>query len=87
MSGDALTLAGPMAARLGLHLPVLSDPQAQVIHQYRMLHPLTNQAQMGYVLIDASGRIRARVIDPAFGAHSEAILQRVARWGAAASSP
>ena len=87
VSGDALTLAAPMAARLGLHFPVLSDPQAQVIHQYRMLNPLTNQAHMGYVLIDASGRVRARVIDPSFGAHSEAILQRVARWGATAASP
>jgi peroxiredoxin len=87
VSSDALTLAGPMVARLGLHFPVLSDLQARVIYQYRMLNPLTNQAHMGYVLIDASGRLRARVIDPSFGTHSEAILQRVARWSATAASP
>lgn len=86
VSRDALTLAVPMATRLGLHFPVLSDTQAQVIHQYRMLNPLTNQAHMGYVLVDASGRLRARVIDPSFGAHSEAIIQRVAHWGATAST-
>ena len=43
VSSDALTLAGPMVARLGLHFPVLSDLQARVIYQYRMLNPLTNQ--------------------------------------------
>jgi len=87
VSSDTLTLAVPMAAKLGLHFPVLSDPQAQLIHQYRMRNPLTNQAYMGYVLIDASGRVRARELDPAFGAPSEVILQRVARWGATSSSP
>ena len=87
VSRDALTLAVPMAARLGLYFPVLSDPPARVIHQYRMLNPLTHQAHMGYVLIDTSGRVRARVIDSSFGTHSEAILQRVAHWGATASSP
>ena len=87
VSGDALPLAVPMAARLGLYFPLLSDPQSRVIYQYRMLNPLTNQAHMGYVLIDASGRLRARVIDPSFGTHSEAILQRVARWGATGASP
>ena len=40
---------------------------------------------MGYVLIDAHGRVRAREVDAFFGAHSEAILQRLARVGAAAS--
>jgi peroxiredoxin len=87
VSSDALTLAVPMAAKLGLHFPVLSDPQATVIREYHMLNPLMNHAHMGYVLIDALGRLRARVIDPSFGAHSPAILQRVARWGATASSP
>ena len=67
VSSDTLTLAVPMAAKLGLHFPVLSDPQAQLIHQYRMLNPLTNQAHMGYVLIDASGRVRARELTPPLG--------------------
>ena len=87
VSRDALPLAVPMAAKLGLHFPVLSDPQAQVIRAYHMLNPLMNQAHMGYVLIDALGRQRARVLDPSFGEHSGVILQRVARWGAIAASP
>ena len=86
VSSDALTLAVPMAARLGLHFPVLSDPQGTVIRQYHMFNPLMNQAHMGYVLIDVLGRVRARVLDPSFGAHSAVILQRVTRWRATASS-
>jgi peroxiredoxin len=87
VSRDALTLVVPMAAKLGLHFPVLSDPQATVIRQYHMFNPLMNHAYMGYVLIDALGHLRARVLDPSFGEHSEVILQRVARWGAPALSP
>ena len=40
-----------------------------------------------YVLIDAHGRVHAREVDPYFGVHSEAILQRLARGGAAAVAP
>jgi hypothetical protein len=46
-----------------------------------------SMAQMGYVLIDGHGRVLARVVDASFGAHSAAILQRLARAGQAASSP
>ena len=87
LSIDAPTLAAQTASRVGLHFPLLSDPQAQVIRQYRMFDPLGSMAQMGYVLIDGRGLMRAREVDPRFGAHSEAILQRLARAGAAASSP
>ena len=87
LSIDAPEVAARTASKVGLHFPLLSDPSAQVIRQYRMFNPPMSMAHMGYVLIDASGRVRARVIDPSFGAHSAAILQRVARWGATASSP
>ena len=70
---------------MGLHFPVLSDPQAQVIRQYRMFNP--HAMPMGYVLIDAHGRVQARVVDAYFGAQSAAILQRLAHMGAAAVAP
>ncbi len=87
LSSDPPTLAAQTASRLGLHFPLLSDPQAQVIRQYRMFDPPMSMAQMGYVLIDGHGRVLAREVDAFFGAHSAAILQRLARVGAAASSP
>ena len=40
---------------------------------------------MGYVLIDA--HVQARAVDGYFGAHSAAILQRLAHMGAAAVAP
>ena len=39
------------AAKVGLHFPLLSDPSAQVIRQYRMFNPPMSMAHMGYVLI------------------------------------
>jgi hypothetical protein len=46
-----------------------------------------SMAHMGYVLIAAHGRVQqARVVDGYFGAHSAAILQRLACVGEAASS-
>jgi len=87
LSIDSPILAAQTASRLGLHFPLLSDPQAQVIRQYRMFDPLTSMAQMGYVLIDGHGRVLAREVDAFFGAHSAAVLQRLARAGAAASAP
>ena len=87
LSIDAPTLAAQTASRLGLHFPLLSDPQAQVIRQYRMFDPPMRMAHMGYVLIDAHGRVQARVVDAYFGAQSAAILQRLAHMGAAAVAP
>jgi peroxiredoxin len=85
LSIDPPEVAAWTASKLGLHFPLLSDPQAQVIRQYRMFNPPMSMASMGYVLIDAHGRVRAREVDPYFGGHSEAILQHLARVGAAAS--
>ena len=79
LSIDPPHVAAHTASRLGLHFPLLSDPLAQVIRQYRMFNPPMSMAQMGYVLIDGRGRVLARVVDAFFGTHSEAILQRLAR--------
>ena len=76
-----------MASRLGLQFPLLSDPLGQVIRQYQMFNPPMNMASMGYVLIDAHGRVRTRAVDPSFGGHSEAILQHFAHMGTAAVTP
>jgi hypothetical protein len=42
-----------------------------------MFNPPMNMASMGYVLIDAPGRVRARAVDPSFGVHSQAIFQQL----------
>ena len=51
LSIDPPSVTAGTAARLGLHFPLLSDPQAQVIRQYRMYNPPAGMAHMGYVLI------------------------------------
>ncbi len=79
LSIDAPEVAARTASKVGLHFPLLSDPSAQVIRQYRMFNPPMSMAHMGYGLIDAHGRVQARVVDGYFGAHSAAILQRLAR--------
>jgi peroxiredoxin len=87
LSTDAPPVAAQTASRLGLQFPLLSDPLGQVIRQYQMFNPPMHMASIGYVLIDAHGRVRAREVDPYFGRHSEAILQHVARIGTAAVTP
>ncbi len=61
----------------------LSDPEAPVIRQYLMYNPQMHMAHMGYVLIDARGRVRHRVLNPQCGEHREAMLRRLARHGPA----
>jgi peroxiredoxin len=87
ISIDAPEVAARTASKVGLHFPLLSDPDAHVIRQYRMFNPPMSMAHMGYVLIDAHGRVQARAVDGYFGAHSAAILQRLAHMGAAAVAP
>ena len=87
LSTDTPAVAAQTASRLGLQFSLLSDPLGQVIRQYQMFNPPMNMASMGYVLIDAHGRVRARAMDPYFGAHSEAILQHLAQRGTAAVRP
>jgi peroxiredoxin len=52
---------------LGLPFQVLSDPRMAVIRAYRMKGEGMEMADMGYVVIDKQGRIRAREIDRRFG--------------------
>jgi len=71
-----------VAADLGFAVPVLSNPRLDVVYSYSMKAPDATTADMGYVLIDAAGRIRARQIDHRFGDHAEEIihgLERIAK--------
>lgn len=79
LSIDPPATAAQTASQLGVQFPLLSDPSAAVIRQYHMYSQRMRMADMGYVLIDAGGRVRYRVRDPQFGAHSPAILQKFAR--------
>lgn len=74
-----------MAADLGPHVVVLSDPAMRVIVLYGMKAHSMAMADMGYVVIDASGRIRARRIDPEMGEHVEDILKAMRQSAAPAA--
>ena len=67
-------MARHTATQLGLQFPLLSDPQMRVIRQYNMKGASMRMANMGYVIIDARGRIRARQIDSQFGENADDIL-------------
>lgn len=73
-----------LADDLGLAFPILSDPRMGVIRAYRMKGEGMDMADMGYVVIDPQGRIRARRLDRQFGDDGGAIVQAVrdARRGA-----
>lgn len=60
-----------------LSFPVLSDPEMQVIRPYGMKGERMEMADLGYVVIDREGRIRARRIDREFGDHVELLLHHV----------
>ncbi len=78
LSIDAPEVAAQTRVALGLRFPLLSDPNASVIRQYQMYNAQMRMADMGYVLIDEDGHVRARVRDPQFGGHTETILQQFA---------
>ncbi len=69
ISNDREEDARRMATELGLDFPVLSNPSMDVIYRYRMKGERMPMADMGYVLIDAAGRIRRHKIDRQFGEH------------------
>jgi len=69
ISNDGPEDARRMATELGLDFPVLSNPSMDVIYRYRMKGDRMPMADMGYVLIDATGRIRQHKIDRRFGEH------------------
>ena len=85
ISKDSTGDAQRMNAEVGLDFPVLSDPSMEMISRYGMMGEGMPMADMGYVLIDASGRVRVRRIDRQFGEHAGEIvnaLQEAVRVGA-----
>lgn len=74
ISIDAPSVARGTAVQLGLQFPLLADPQMRVIRQYGMQGKGMQMADMGYVVLDARGRIRTRKIDRQFGGHARDIL-------------
>jgi peroxiredoxin Q/BCP len=79
ISNDRVEDARRMATELGLDYPVLSDPSMKVILRYQMKGNGMSMADMGYVLIDRSGRIRAHRIDRQFGEHGGEIVEQLRR--------
>lgn len=67
--------AARLAQGLGLTFPILSDPRMEVTRAYRMKGEGMEMAEMGYVIIDKQGRIRAHQIDRRFGENVGAIVR------------
>ncbi len=67
ISRDTPEAQSRMARELGLPFPVLSDASMEVIQAYRMKGEGMDMADLGYVIVDRKGRIRARQIDRRFG--------------------
>jgi len=74
ISNDGQEDTRRIATELGLGFPVLSNPSMDVIYRYRMKGERMPMADMGYVLIDATGRIREHRIDRRFGEHVEDLV-------------
>ena len=85
ISSDLRDDAARMAAELGPHVVVLSDPAMRVIVLYGMKAHNMAMAEMGYVVIDAGGRIRARRIDREMGEHAQDIIKAVRQSAAPAA--
>lgn len=75
ISNDERADARRMADVLGNSLVVLSDTSMRVIYRYGMKGHGMPMADMGYVVIDQAGIVRARVIDRWFGERPDAILE------------
>jgi peroxiredoxin Q/BCP len=77
VSIDTQDQARKVAEELRLSYPILSDPEMQVIRPYGMKGERMEMAELGYVVIDREGRIRARRVDREFGDHVELLLHHV----------
>jgi peroxiredoxin len=78
----AVSIDAPDAQRrltdeLRLTFPLLSDPQMSMIRAYGMKGDGMAMADMGYVIVDKRGRIRARESDRRFGDNVAAIVRAV----------
>ena len=66
--------AARMAGELRGAIRVLSDPSMRAIYRYGMKGQNMAMAQMGYVLIDRAGVVRARELEPRFGERVDDIV-------------
>ncbi len=82
INGDTPESSRRLKQMTGITLPVLLDPQLSFARAYDML-PKRNQpmgmmsgvGQMGFVIVDRSGMIRAQRVDIQFGAHASQMLE------------
>ena len=77
VSNDAPEVQRRLAEELKLTFPLLSDRRMNVISAYGMKGDGMDMADMGYVVIDKHGRIRARQIDRRFGDNVGTIVRVV----------
>jgi peroxiredoxin len=74
--------ARQVAQQTGATFPLLSDPDLSVTTQFDMhLKPnwpmggMGNFPEMGYIIVDGKGLIRAQRVDLRFGEHADEILR------------
>ena len=77
VSNDTPEVQRRLAEELKLTFPLLSDRRMNVIRAYGMKGDGMDMADMGYVVIDRTGRIRSRQIDRRFGENVGMILRAV----------
>lgn len=77
ISGDRTDEAARLIKELGLPFPILSDPRMAVVRAFSMYSDSMGMPEMGYVIIDKQGRIRARAVDRQFGENVDSIIRAV----------
>lgn len=77
ISGDTVEEAARLGRELGLPFPILSDPRMAVVRAFAMYGVSMAMPEMGYVVIDKRGRIRARHVDRYFGENVDAMVRAV----------
>lgn len=75
MSMDKPSDGYQLASSLSLSFPLLSDPNMAIVGEYGMEGKQMGMPEMGYVVIDRQGRIRAQEIDRRFGENVNDILR------------
>lgn len=81
VSIDRQATARTLRQELGLTLPILSDPDMAMSRASGMKGEGMMMADMGYVVIDRDGRIRARRINRRFGQDVEDVVELVGQIG------
>ncbi|MBI4571714.1 MAG: peroxiredoxin family protein [candidate division NC10 bacterium] len=74
VSIDRPEVARKLRQDLTLSYPILSDPRMEVTRAYRMKGERMEMSDMGYVIIDRQGLIRARRIDRTFADNLKDVL-------------